>query len=703
MDTSAIDLAASGYLLAAIVHTVFSARLLQTRFAWISSSRAAVAFAAGIVAGSIWAWSGFAMQYWQGVWLPVLNEFSDLLRYACWFAFVLTLLSPQGFKAAGKGGRLLLLSAALLLGLGAAALTGKELGVYRTQGLERLGLYALLALPVFGLILIEQLFRNVSDDSRWNAKPVCFGLGFAFVFDLYFYSQAMMFGRFDADAVSIRGGIHALSVPLLYVASKRHADWIGKLQVSRAAAFHSATLLLAGVYLLFVSGVGYYVRFTGGDWGRALQLGLLFIALVTLAMIVFSGAMRAKLRVFVGKHFFSYRYDYREEWLRFTSMLSVKSTPQEVGGLVVRGLANFVESPGGCLWTRGAARAELVLTAQWNLPPSIESTPADTGFVKFLQSREWIVDLDEYRAMAEAERPFEVPPWLLSNPLYWLIVPLIVGDELMGLAVLAKARTSIEVNWEVRDLLKTASRQAASYLAQMHATEALLEARKFDAFNRMSAFVVHDLKNIVTQLSLMMRNAKRLHGNPEFQQDMLATVENSLEKMRQLMLQLREGERPPGGVSGVVLAPIVHRLAQVAKSRGRVLDLKVVERVVTRGHDERVERVLGHVVQNAFDATTAEGRVWLSLDRSAGQARVEVGDTGQGMSRDFIRDRLFKPFQTTKTNGMGIGAYESFQYLRELGGSISVDSELNQGTVVTILLPLFEAFQDSDLSMLSEH
>lgn len=255
------------------------------------------------------------------------------------------------------------------------------------------------------------------------------------------------------------------------------------------------------------------------------------------------------------------------------------------------------------------------------------------------------------------------------------------------------------MNWEVTDLLKTASRQAASFLSQMQTTEALLEVRKFDAFNRMSAFVVHDLKNIVTQLSLMMKNAKRLHGNPEFQQDMLMTVENSLEKMRQLMLQLREGEAPPGGLSGVDLAPIARNIESIASGRGRALEVDVIGRVVARGHEQRIERVIGHMVQNALDATSPAGRVWMKVERVSGQARVEVGDTGHGMSPDFVRDRLFKPFHTTKEAGMGIGAYESYQYVRELGGNISVDSETGRGTIVTIMLPLFDSRHESDLHM----
>jgi len=274
---------------------------------------------------------------------------------------------------------------------------------------------------------------------------------------------------------------------------------------------------------------------------------------------------------------------------------------------------------------------------------------------------------------------------------------LLVGDELLGFVVLARPRTPVGLDWEVRDLLKTAARQAAGFLAQMHATEALLEARKFDAFNKMSAFVVHDLKNIITQLSLMMKNAERHKDNPEFQQDMLLTVESSLDKMRQMMLQLREGAKPAGPVSGVELVPLLQRIEAAAMQRGRQVALELVDRIATRGDPQRLERVIGHVVQNALDATPASGRVWVKLQQSAGRAMVVVGDTGAGMTAEFVQNRLFRPFNSTKASGMGIGSYESFQYIKELGGSIDVKSEVGQGTVVTLLVPLFDLRTGTDL------
>jgi putative PEP-CTERM system histidine kinase len=240
-------------------------------------------------------------------------------------------------------------------------------------------------------------------------------------------------------------------------------------------------------------------------------------------------------------------------------------------------------------------------------------------------------------------------------------------------------------------LLKTAASQAAGALAMLEASEQLLEAQKFEAFNRMSAFVVHDLKNIVTQLSLMMKNAERHGDNPEFRRDMNDTVNHAVEKMRQLMLQLREGARPTGLTSGVSLLEIAQRLQASARQRGRELVVQAQSSVETRGMEERIERVIGHAVQNAFDASKEAQPVRLSIDSLGSYARVSVQDEGVGMSADFIRDRLFKPFQSTKEHGMGIGAFESMQYVRELGGKMEVDSVPGRGTTVTFLLPLLHS------------
>ncbi len=684
-----------GLALAALLYGVLAfsaARAVTGTRSFVGPQRV---FAAAVAASAVWGLTGVALHALPSLATAAAHAAADLARYALWFWLLLALIpAPSGPANRAARGRLRM-AAAIVLFAGAVALLAGFVSL--GDSIARWRLFGLLSLPVCGLVLLEQLFRNVPDDLRWHAKPLSLAVACVFLYDIYLYSLALLTGSFDSASVAVRGTVHALAVPLLFVASKRHGPWVAQLQVSRSAAFHTATLLLTGLYLLFIAGVGYYVRDFGGEWGTALQLGLVCVALVVLAVLVFSGAARARVRVFIGKNFFSYRYDYRTEWLRFTAMLSGNSSPREMGGLVVRGLAEMLPSPAGALWSVAPGGSEIVQSATWNFPSLADSEPAASRFAGFLLAKEWIVDLDEYRRHPERYDGVTVPPWLLESKQAWLVVPLIMLGQLIGFVVLARPHVPTELNWEVRDLLKTASRQAASYLAQMNAAEALLETRKFDAFNKMSAFVVHDLKNIVTQLSLMMQNARRLQDNPEFRQDMLTTVENSLEKMRQLILQLREGETPVGVLHRVDLAPVAQRLQALSLARGRSLELQMDEGIVVPAHEERIARVLGHLVQNAFDATPAPGRVWLSIERDGSVVKAIVGDTGHGMTAEFVQTRLFKPFHTTKQSGMGIGAYESDQYVRELGGRIVVDTEAGRGTVITLHLPLFESRQAAEL------
>ena len=697
MDISSASLIAWSSGLAAFGYVSLSIYLFSFGSEWRAGIRARRMLVAAAIS-TAWALTGLTYAL-SGQALAVLtSSLLDVIRYGAWYAFVISLLAPSG-NAETKSllPTWLPTTCWLVVIAGVMLQFSVALAWLSPQEWVRSLILHGLAEAVIGLVLVEQLFRSVSEDSRWNVKPLCLALLFQFAFDIYLFSDAMMFNRIDGDALAVRGLIHTMTIPLLMLATERSRDWTSKIRLSQKAAFHSATLLFAGLYLLFMAGVGYYVRYFGGEWGRAFQLALAFAALLILGVLLVSGSMRAKMKVLVGKHFFRYRYDYREEWLRFTQTLTTQDSPQSMGQQVIRGLANMVESPAGTLWLRETGLNRFRQNARWNLPECIAEEAHDSSLCQFLQASGWVINLEEYRCFPARYSELEIPSWLSDLPNAWLIVPLMAGSEMHGFVILASSRTPINVNWEVNDLLRAAGCQAASFLARMQATEALLEVRKFDAFNKMSAFVVHDLKNIVTQLSLMLKNAERHRDNPEFQQDMLMTVDHAVERMRQLMMQLREGAAPPGGICGVNLADVIQRLQKDKMNQGRSIEIHIQDRLIARGHEERLERVIGHLVQNALDASAPSGRVWINVDRKNDKAAIEISDTGHGMTQEFIRDRLFKPFQSTKDAGMGIGAYESAQYIRELGGDMQVDSEQDKGTRITVTLPLFVIRTDSDL------
>lgn len=646
-----------------------------------------------VVLSAIWGLLGWAFAVKQTPALLLSAAIADVARMAGWFSFLLMLIVGPWWAGRLLRGRGLLVAGIVLTIVGFLAQGLIALDVPGVGDAARLAIFNSLGMAVFALVLVEALFRNLPGDARWSLKPICIGLVAAFGFDIYLYTDALLFTRFNADAFSVRGFAHALVIPLVAIAATRGGDWTSRVTLSRGVVLHSAALAASGVYLLLVAAAGYYVRYFGGEWGGAFQIALLFAGVLLLGLLIQSGSMRAKLKVLVNKHFFRYRYDYREEWLRFTQTLSACSEQPALGYQIIYGLARLVESPSGALWVKDRARCGFVQSARWNMNASDSCEPVTSSFAVFLAESRWVVDLEELRSAPGRYGGLDLPAWVGEVPQAWLIVPLINRNEVIGFVILGTARTPIEINWEVNDLLKTAGSQAASFLAQVEATEALLETRKFEAFNRMSAFVVHDLKNIMSQLSLMTKNAVRHKDNPEFQHDMLVTVTHAVERMKQLMMQLREGATPIDAARGVDLAEIVRRIHRTKTGHQPAPELELVENVFAKGHEDRIERVIGHIVQNAIDATAHDGRVWIRLERQGEQAVIEVGDTGHGMTPEFIRDRLFKPFQTTKSAGMGIGAYESYQYVHELGGRISVESALNIGTRMRVVLPIYDGGQ----------
>lgn len=638
-------------------------------------------------------WAGFCLMF---VFAPSRAAFlganiADALRFGVWYAFMAHLSGRLGADSrpfsAGRASTISVVIVALI----ASVLFGEAFAFASTIGPwgVRIGYLIRLGLSVFGLMLVEQVVRCVQPQMRWAIKPLAIALAGVFGLELFFYADAMLFGQLDPDIWVARGLANVIVIPFLAVATARNTGWTVDLHLSRQAVFHSSALLVSGAFLLAVAIAGYFVRYFGGDWGRALQIELLFAATLVVALVASSGRFRSRLKVFISKHFFSYRYDYRLEWLKFTRTLSTESAVQSLEERTIMALANLVESPAGALWLKDDLRG-YVPAARWNTPALDLTVRVDDPFPQFLARTGWIIGVDGLRSNSGEYDGLAVPGWLDTLQSPWIVIPLASGTGLQGFVVLSSPRTAIDVDWEVRDLLKTASWQAASYLGQVQATEALLEARKFDAFNRMSAFVVHDLKNLIAQLSLMLKNATRHHGNPEFQADMLATVEHVVNRMNSLMLQLRVGKEPVDRPLHVDLAAVVRRVCAGKADTRVIIDGDSVEPVVAVGHDDRLEHVIGHLLQNAIDASPPGGRVAVRVEREARFAIVEVSDKGIGMSEEFVRERLFKPFQTTKAAGMGIGVYESSQYVSGLGGAILIDSKEDVGTTVRVRLPLAE-------------
>ena len=643
-------------------------------------------------------WAGAVMlRLFAGPALYIPLDLLELARSASWSWFLLTLAAPPA-DSDGRSDKSPL--ARLVLGLyvvlaAATIYAALHAGFAQSANGGLLLLVGRVLAAIIGMLLVEKLFMKSASDDRWSIKFACIGIGGLFAYDFYMYSDALLFRKLNLEVWAARGLVNALIVPLLAVSIARNPQWSLRLAVSRQLLFHSATISGSALYLLLMAGAAYYMRYFGGAWGPIVGAAFLFAAVIALAVTLFSGAFRAWLKIFISKHFYHYNYDYREEWLRFTRTLSEPGPGLEQRA--VRALANLVESPAGIMFVRESATT-FAPVAGWNIPSGDARQPIDSPFIRLLQEKHWVIDLSDFAGHPDGVEPVVLPEWLAATPNAWLVVPLILQTELVGFIVLTESRTKVRLNWEVLDLLKVAGSQAAGNLAQKHAADALMVARQFESYNRMSTFVVHDLKNLVSQLSLLVANAERHRDSAEFQQDMRDTVSHSVERMKILLQKFSRGaitER-----TSTISVEQVVRQAIAAKSAGAPQPgFRILERgLVVDANPARLERVIGHLIQNAMEATPRDGSIHITLSRAGQRMLLELSDTGAGMNEDFIRDRLFRPFESTKAAGMGIGVFESREYIQELGGSLDVSSTQGLGTTFRLQLPLHREPDDDEQS-----
>ena len=683
MPDTLLLLAAVGYGLAALAYLGLSGLIVAS---WRRRPQGRLlVLATGLSA----TWGAFSSLTARGMLPPRLDLAAEVARNGAWLALLLYILHlrlPPG-TALPAPLRLIRLLGSVLVGALLIASVYPFIAPTQPVLAHWAGNLGLVLLTVMGLVLTEQVYRSTRPEDRWAIKFLCLGLGGLFVYDFYLYANAALFNAMDARVWAARGYVAALVTPLIAVSAARNPEWAAPVGVSRRMAFHTASLLGAGIYLLLMAGAGYYLRLFGGEWGDVVQTVFIFAAAMVLVLLMVSGTLRARLRVFLSKHFFSYRYDYREEWLNFTRTLTEGRPGEQLCERAVEALARLLESPGGALWMR-EGEAGYQRASHWNWADLQGVEPADSAFIQWLAAKQWVVDLDEMKLRRDLYGDLDAPAWLQNADDAWLVVPLMLHDELLGFVVLKHSLGNVSFNWEVSDLLKVAARQAAAHLAQMRASNQLIVARQFESFNRTTTFVIHDLKNLVAQLSLLLANAEKHKHNPEFQADMLDTVANAVTRMNKVLTQLRRGEGE-AQMQSVVLADVLTDAAaskQAFKLRP-TLELPPAYLRVS-AERERLTRAVGHLLQNALEATPASGSVTVRGFAEGEQAIIEISDTGIGMDDEFIRTRLFQPFDSTKGAGMGIGAYECRETLRALGGRIEVDSTPGLGTRFRLSLPL---------------
>lgn len=616
---------------------------------------------------------------------------AESLRNLAWIFALYRLFAMDGRLQSVGPVRPLLVALAFtefLHGAGALALAQDRGSIASGIAFNSLASLRLMA-AVGGLVLVHNLYAGAAQQARLTIRWPAMALTLLWGVDLNHYAIAYLTGSAPEVFAALRGLLALAAAGLLALGAGDKSETL-RFQPSRAVTFQTVSLLLIGGYLALMVAVAQWLSFAGSNDAGLLQLAFVAAIAIGAATIALSPWLRGWLRVTLVKHLFQHRYDYRSEWLRFARTIGQAGPDSSpLNERVIRAVGDITDSPGGLLLVPGDTGA-LQLAERWNwADAAVPSTAMDAISARQFERDGVIADLDAERGGGGAG--LLLPEWLVADGKAWAVVPLLHFDKLEGVVVLARPVHVRRLDWEDFDLLRVVGRQLASHLAEHAGQAALAEAARFDEFHRRMAFVMHDIKNLASQLGLLARNAELHAENPAFRADMLVTLRNSTDKLNALVSRLsRYG---PGKLDALV--PV--RANAIAKSVVTQLQAQHGLTLVEHGPCEvqaggdKLEQVLLHLVQNAIDVSPPDTPVVVSVGSDGTSGAIEVVDCGPGMSAEFIRSRLFRPFDSTKPGGFGIGAFEARELVRGMGGQLEVDSREGLGTRFTILLPLARA------------
>ncbi|MGI9487779.1 MAG: XrtA/PEP-CTERM system histidine kinase PrsK [Geminicoccaceae bacterium] len=641
---------------------------------------------------SLWAGLGFVAALGIGGIEPAYG-FSDFLRSAALLLLVNHAMHRlSGSAERGKRGQvtdlLVTIAALLALGIGALQWSGNESAVFW-------GSVGQISLAVVGLFLIENLLQASRPDALWSTKHLLIGAGAIFAFDLFFYTDALLLLRIDDTLRAAQPVIATLAIPLILISARRLRDVKIDLPVSRGLVVGTTALLASGIYILSVAAIAFLIRGLGWAWGPTLQLIFLFGAAMVLLVLLSSTSLRHGGRRFIERNLFTFAYDYRREWLRLVESMAAGPLNGGTDELTLdqralKATATLMDADGGALFMRGAS-GDFSYKTSWNvaLEEGTPKSPPATLLGTLSTARPAIVFDDPSSLPADLKGWPEITIWLRAFRDPWIVLALIARNEVVGIAVVTRPRMKRRLSWEDLDILAIFAHQLGSYLTVEELARHVAETEHFERMSKHVTFVAHDLKNVISQLSLVLQQAKDHAHDPAFVSDTFLTIGDATERMKRLMQKVQEG----GGKTA--LQPVdLSALAREAEAQGRVRKLEAFADDVKVEADPAILRaLLDHIIDNAHEAGTAGSDddgpcVALTLHKAGNLAALEVIDRGVGMSPDFIATELFKPFTSTKKAGFGIGMYQCRDWIQRWQGRLEVESEQGLGTTIRMILPL---------------
>jgi putative PEP-CTERM system histidine kinase len=551
--------------------------------------------------------------------------------------------------------------------------------IYLTHGGFAIYVMQMLYL-VFGLVQLERSLTSLHPLQRWNVKLEVIGSGLLLAGMAVYLSHSLLYRSLNFNYLGLQALVGIGGGGLL-IFSRLFRSSGSRLSLSRGIAHRSVVLLIVGGYLIILGAFSEGLRFFNLDYLKMIVYIVMVIGALGLAVLFLSEKLRRRLKVTLHKNFYQSKYDYREQWEEFTQRVAANKTLETLQPAILDLFCDNLACMGASIYLFDDDSGDYHYSASFNYRRDWRSFPSDDPLIILLRQKDWIINLKEENSSLDNSIIATFADTGAS-----FVVPMMFDEELVGFIVLGqRINAAEEMTYEDFDMLRMLARQSVASIQGLRLSEQLSVSRELASIGKLSTFVLHDLKNQVSGLSLMLDNAREYITDPEFQDDMIETVETTVRNMKGLIARLKNvKEKPQLATSDVDLLKIASDAVETAgggiKLTGDSVNVAV--------DDEEIYKVILNLLMNAKEASVGGQPVHMECGQKDQQAYVRVIDKGCGMSQTFIDKKLFKPFETTKKYGFGIGLYQCRQIMELHGGSISVESAEGEGTIFTLLMPV---------------
>lgn len=621
---------------------------------------------------------------------PVINpndqiiNSTELIRYAIWFTLLVSFLMNIRKEKFNKTLTIKLLTMSFLL-LTFLLYINNDSDI--TNSSNTVTVYIKIISCLACIVICEQIIRH--NNATRMTKLISLISILTLALDIIVMSSYVLSINTYDSYIGVRLSANTFQSLILTMSVILYSEQIRentKFKFSNSILMFNSSIILCGLFLIVISILNSFIIKLDLMWSNVLHITIYLVSIFCTISLLMSEKFRRTIIVVLSKHIFDYKHDFKEQWTKLDNQLTNTKDTNRCYEKSLKSIINIFQCTSGAIWIKGDNLFSLISTYKMDIDDSIQLFNNDDEFILTMEHNEWIYELGN--EMTNLKYNSLLPTGINEINNAWVLIPLINSDKLTGFILLCKPKIKSKLTWEDIDLFNLAGRQVASFISNHQQLDTLNHNKQFDNFNKLTAFAIHDIKNIIAQQKILVHNSIKHKNNPDFIDDAISTISQSVIKMDRLLLKLKEKDFQNNSL--VDLNKLISKVVN-NNSTSKPVPIYINKSEITRLNtdEDRLTAILNHLISNAKDATDEHGKVQIDLESDEKNIIIRVADSGCGMEKSFLNKELFQPFFSTKeTSGMGIGAFQIKELIKHLHGELIVKSEKDIGSTFSIYLPI---------------